>query len=100
MKKTFELSHPKIKPARQVDAIKHELKKYVKRERNKQLPIDADYWDFDCKFGDDENTAEDIHLSGLNKAVDKAIEKGLTRFYIEIVAKGGIREFTETDSED
>ena len=51
MKKTFELTHPKIKLARRVDAVKHEVKKYLKRERNKKLPADADYWDFDCKFG-------------------------------------------------
>lgn len=97
MKKTFELNHPKIKPARKVDAIKHELKKYVKRERNKQLPIDADYWDFDCKFGDDEGSAEVIHLSALNKAIDTAVEKELSSFYIEIIAKSGFREFTESE---
>ena len=41
MKKTFELTHPKIKPARKVESVKHEVKKYLKRERNKTLPEDA-----------------------------------------------------------
>ena len=28
MKKTFELTHPKIKVARMVESVKHEVKKY------------------------------------------------------------------------
>ena len=51
MRKTFQLSHPKIKLARLVEAINHDVKKYIKRERNKQLPEDVDFWDFDCKYG-------------------------------------------------
>ncbi|MGY0642445.1 MAG: DUF6172 family protein, partial [Paraglaciecola chathamensis] len=54
MKKTFLLSHPKIKLPRLVEAIKFEVKKYLRRERNKTLPAGADYWDFDCRFGADE----------------------------------------------
>ena len=50
MKKTFELTHPKIKVERMVEAVKHEVKKYLKRERNKTLPEDADYWDFDLSL--------------------------------------------------
>ena len=51
MKKTFQIAHPKIKPARMFDSIKHETKKYIKRERSKKLPEEAGFWDFDCKFG-------------------------------------------------
>ena len=53
MKKTFVLSHPKIKLPRLVDSIRHEVKKYLRRERNKQVPDGADFWDFDCRFGTD-----------------------------------------------
>ena len=45
MKKTFSFSHPKKKRPRVADAIKHELKKYIKRERNKTLPKGVDFWD-------------------------------------------------------
>ena len=51
MKKKFSLKHPKIKPARRVEAVKHEIRKYLKRERRKELPEGVDFWDFDCKFG-------------------------------------------------
>ncbi len=51
MKKTFSLIHPKTKVARLVEAVKHDVKKYLKRERNKKLPAGVDFWDFDCKYG-------------------------------------------------
>lgn len=95
MKKTFQLTHPKIKIARMVDAVKHELKKYVKRERNKTLPEGVDYWDFDCKFGHTEQEATQVHLSEINKSIDKAMEHDLTSFYVEILAKPGIRQHKE-----
>jgi hypothetical protein len=95
MKKTFEINHPKIKPARRIDAIKHEIKKYVKRERNKTLPQDVDYWDFDCKFGSTEQVADVVHLSELNKNIDNAVTEGATSFYIEIMAKTAIRQHSE-----
>ncbi len=87
MKKTFKLSHEKIKLPRLVDAIKHEVKKYLKRERRRQLPDDADYWDFDCKFGVDEESAEVIHVSEINKSISWAESQQLESFYLEILVK-------------
>ncbi|MCW8834381.1 MAG: DUF6172 family protein, partial [Colwellia sp.] len=58
MRKTFSLSHEKIKTPRLVDSIKHDVKKYLKRERNKKLPEGVDFWDFDCKYGHSEETAD------------------------------------------
>ena len=95
MKKTFELTHPKIKPARMVDAIKHEIKKYVKRERNKTLPKDADYWDFDCKYGNQEAEAQNVHLSAFNQLIDASVKAGAESFYVEIIARAAEREFIE-----
>lgn len=97
MKKTFQLAHPKIKPARRVDAIKSEIKKYIKRERNKALPEDADYWDFDCKFGLSELTADIIHLTEINKAIDAAVSAENDSFYVEVLAKPATREFIERE---
>jgi hypothetical protein len=51
MKKTFSFSHPKKQRPRVVEAIKYELKKYIKRERNKKRPEEVDFWDFDCRYG-------------------------------------------------
>ena len=92
MKKTFELSHAKIKVARRVEAIKHEIKKYLKRERNKTLPEDAGYWDFDCRFGATEDRASTLHVTEISKHIDQAEADGLTSFYVEILAKPGKRK--------
>ena len=91
MKKTFELSHPKIKLPRLVEAIKYEVKKYIKRERRKTLPPEVDFWDFDCRFGDDEASSEVIHLSAINKSISQAESKKLESFYLEILVKPGHR---------
>ena len=91
MKKTFSLTHEKIKPARLVDSIKNEVKKYIKRERNKKLSEGADFWDFDCKYGQTEDKAEVVHISALNKSIDDAVQLELTSFYLEIMVKPGYR---------
>jgi len=89
MKKTFELTHPKIKVARMADSVKHDIKKYLKRERNKTLPDEAGFWEFDCKFGATEQSAEVIHYKEFNQKIDEAEKQGLTSFYVEILAKPG-----------
>ncbi|OMH38032.1 DUF6172 family protein [Motiliproteus sp. MSK22-1] len=91
MKKTFLLTHPKIKVARLVDSIKHDVKKYLRRERNKKLPVGVDFLDFDCKYGHTEKEARVIHLSEINKCIDEAEQLQLGSFYLEILAKPGYR---------
>ncbi len=91
MKKTFKLTHPKVKYDRLVEAVKHEVNKYLKRERSKSLPEAVDFWDFDCKFGDTEEEAKTIHIAEIPKAIDKAGERQLESFYVEILAKPGVR---------
>ncbi len=91
MKKTFELTHPKIKRPRRVEAIKYEVKKYIKRERGKTLPDGVDFWDFDCRFGTDEANSEEIHLSAINKAISQIEADQLDSFYLEILVKPGYR---------
>ena len=58
MKKTFQLRPEGKNPERVLEAIKHEIRKYLLRERRKPLPAGADYWDFDCRFGASLETAE------------------------------------------
>jgi hypothetical protein len=91
MKKTFTLTHPKIKYARLIEAVRHDVKKYIKRERNKTLPDGVDFWDFACKFGNNEGEAGEIHLSEINKCIDKVEEQQLESFYLEILARPGHR---------
>ncbi len=92
MRKTFRLTHPKMKVARIVESIKHDVKKYLKRERKKELPEGADFWDFNCKFGVNAEESETIHLSEINKLIDEAQKNGLESFYLEILAKAGYRQ--------
>jgi hypothetical protein len=70
MKKTFVLTHPKLAPARLVDLIKFDIKKYLNRERRKALPAGTDYWTFDCRFGATEADAGKIFTSEINKQID------------------------------
>ncbi|MGF1835604.1 DUF6172 family protein [Photobacterium sanguinicancri] len=91
MKKTFALTHPKKAVPRVVEAVKHEVKKYLKRERNKALPQGADYWDFDCKFGNTEQEAKVIHVKEINKCIDDAETAAQPSFYLEILAKPAAR---------
>ncbi len=91
MRKTFKLTHPKIKVPRLVEAIKFEVKKYLKRERRKELPPKVDFWDFDCRYGVDEASSEVIHVSAINKCISQAEAEQLESFYLEILVKPGHR---------
>ncbi len=87
MKKTFQLTHPKIKVPRLVDSVKNDVRKYLKRERKKKLPEGVDYWDFDCKFGPTAEEAKVIHVAEIGKCIDAAETDQLESFYVEIQAK-------------
>jgi hypothetical protein len=91
MRKTFILTHPKHKRPRLVEGVRHEVKKYAKRERNKKLPQGVDYWDFDCKFGHTEEEARVIHLSDISQCIDEVDKEELASFYLEILVKQGVR---------
>ena len=87
MKKTFKLDHPKIKVPRLVDSVKHDIKKYLKKQRKKPLPTGANYWDFDCKFGQSEELAIEIPLSSLTKSIDELVDNNIMTIYVEITEK-------------
>jgi len=91
MKKTFDLTDPKIKYPRHIEAVKNQIRKYLKRERRKTLPDGFDRWQFECKFGETKDAAEPIQESDLTSQINQAEAKSLTSFYIEILAKPGIK---------
>lgn len=91
MRKTFQLTHDKIKPARLVEKAKGDTKKYLKRERKKKLPQGADFWDFDCRYGATEEAAKRIHVAEINRYIDEAEAQALDSFYLEILAKPATR---------
>ena len=91
MKKTFKLAHPTIKVARLVEAVRRDVRKYLKRERRRALPEGVDFWDFDCKFGPAAEESKVIHVAEIGKFIDEAEALQLASFYIEILAKPGHR---------
>ena len=102
MKKTFKLEHPKIKVPRVVDSVKHDIKKYLKKERKNTLPAGAKYWGFDCKLGASEETAVEVQLPSLTKSIDALVEKNIMTIFVEITAKaleGGGTPAVETPKE-
>ena len=98
MKKTFVLTNPKIKTDRMLEAARRDIKKYIKREQNKPLPENVDYWDFDCKYGHNQDEAHVIHVSQINKSIEEAEKEELASFYLEIIAKPAVR--TKKESSD
>ena len=91
MKKNFNLTAPNKTPERQTDSVKHEIKKYITREQRKAVPADVDFWDFDCKIGENFENSEVIHVSEINKKIDKIIEEKRETFYLEVLSKPGHR---------
>lgn len=85
MKKTFVLSHPKLSYQRVIEAAKNEVKKYIKQERARALPEGADFWGFNCKFGQVESKARDIHEGDINVNISSAQNQHWKSFYLEVV---------------
>jgi hypothetical protein len=100
MKKTFVLSHPKIAYPRLIESSKSDVKKYLKRERNKALPSYADFWGFDCKFGQTAETAKVIHVAEINEKISFAESQAWPAFYLEILATAEQRVKREIPEED
>lgn len=89
MKKTFPLTLAGRHPDRVRDALKHEIRQYLKRERRKPLLEGVDFQDFDCRFGLTEDSAETTTEQALARQIDTAAAQGATHVYVEILAKPG-----------
>jgi hypothetical protein len=96
MKKSFNLTAPNKTPERQTDSVKHEIKKYITREQRKSVPADVDFWDFDCKIGDDAENAAVIHVSEINKKIDAMAVEKKEICYLEVLSKPGHRTNKKT----
>ena len=104
MKKTFKLNVEGKHPDRVLEAVKHEIRKYVKRQRRVPLPEGVDFWDFDCRFGTSQENAAVVHFATITALID-AVAKGDgaggsgggsgvkgDSFYLELLAKSGVRK--------
>jgi hypothetical protein len=86
MKKTFPLQAPGKDDARVRDKIRHEVNKYVRRSRRKEVPEGFAQWEFACKVGATSETAALKPLKEVAGAIDAVAEGGATSVYLEIEA--------------
>ena len=91
MKKTFPLHLAHKADARVLDAIKYDLRKYVKRERRKPLPEGFEIWGFACKVGATAAAAERCELTKISSALDIVAAAGGAEVYVEIIAVPAMR---------
>ncbi len=91
VKKTFKLNIEGKNRDRVLEATKHEIRKYVKRQRRVPLPAGVDFWDFDCKFGASIETAVVVHFATITTNIDACAQEGRDSFYLELLAKNGYR---------
>ena len=89
MKKTFPLHAPGIADERVVEAIKYDVRKYVKRERRKTLPEGFSLWEFNCRIGPEAAAAVVTDLAEVPRAIDATAQSGAKTVYVEILAMAG-----------
>ena len=99
MRKTYVLTLEGKSRDRLLEASKHDIRKYVKRERSRPLPAGVDYWDFDCRFGASEAAATVVHFATLMGLIDTLASEGGEQFYVEIVTKHGLRTTKPRDTD-
>ena len=88
MKKVFKLTDEKKHEDRVLEAIKNDIRKYVKREKKKDLPDKATmYWDFDCRIGSTVSDAKVVVYEELIKELDVIKATGVSEVYVEVMAK-------------
>jgi Family of unknown function (DUF6172) len=92
MRKTYPLRPEGKHPDRVLDAVKHDIRKYQKRERRRELPAGADFWDFDCRFGADQDSAQTVHPGELIGLLDALAKDGAPQCYVELLAKPAVRQ--------
>jgi len=92
MRKTFQLAIEGKNRDRVLEAVKHEVRKYVRRERRRALPVGVDFWDFDCRFGPTEAEAVVVHFATLTELMDAVAQAGGSQFFVEILASHGHRQ--------
>lgn len=92
MRKTYQLNIEGKNRDRLLDAVKHDIRKYAKRQRRTALPEGVDFWDFDCKLGLSAETAAPVHFGSLIEQLDAAAKEGAAALYVEILPKHGQRK--------
>jgi len=88
MKKVYKLTDEKKHEDRVLEAVKNDIRKYVKREKKKDLTDKKlMYWDFDCKVGTTADDAKVVIYEALIKELDAVKATGAKEVYVEVMAK-------------
>ena len=91
MRKTFPLQIEGRHPDRVLDAIRHDIRKALKRDRRHPLPEGAHHWEFDCRFGPSADEAQAVNIASLNALIDEAARNGQPQIYVEFTARPAAR---------
>ena len=92
MNKTYNLIEEKRDKDRVVEAIKHEVRRYIKREKNKPLPKDVDFWKLECKISKNSDKLASIEFQNLIKTIDILVSEEAEILNIEILSFEGIKK--------
>ncbi len=98
MRRTYQLNQEGKNRDRLLEASKHDIRKYIRRERRKELPAGADYWDFDTMFGADEASAAVVAPAELIRSIDALVAAGGEQFYVEVLRKPGKKQPRTADA--
>ena len=91
MRKTYRLNIEGKNRDRLLDASKHDIRRYVKRERGRPLPEGVDFWDFDCQFGLKADAMQPVHFGNLIEQIDTAAKEGADAVCVLMLPKNGVR---------
>lgn len=91
MKKTYSLQVEGKNPDRVLDAVKHDIRRYFKRERTRPFPPETNVWRFDCKLGVDEARAQETTEATLFNELSVLAQQGAATAFVEIVSRAGLR---------
>ncbi len=92
MRKTYVLHIEGKNRDRLLDAARHDIHRYLRRERRRALPEGTRFWDFDCRFGSSEADAQAVREEDITGLIDGVARSGAAQFYVEIVARPGVGE--------
>jgi hypothetical protein len=99
VKKRFQLQVENKNPDRLLEAIKHEIRKYIKREKRKPIPEGVDYWRLECRFAKEGEELHDIKFENLIRHIDEAAAEGCEGFEVEIYSTKGLKNNKDSEAD-
>ncbi len=86
MNKRFLLKEKNKNSDRLLESIKHQIRKYIKREKRKVINDEDNILRFACKFAKNNEEVDTISFVDITKCINEASQEDCESFYIEIIA--------------